>query len=72
MESDLYATAGPCFEKVLAVSGNDYVSHYELGIVYQHLGRPKEALNHLQIACGLAPHSEQCRVDLEKLQHPAN
>jgi choline-sulfatase len=72
MESDLYAKAGPCFEKVLAVSGNDYVSHYELGIVYQHLGRPKEALNHLQIACGLAPHSEQCRVDLEKLQHPAN
>ena len=63
MESDLYAKAGPCFEKVLAVSGNDYVSHYELGIVYQHLGRPKEALDHMQIACGLAPRSEQCRVE---------
>jgi len=72
MESDLYAKAGPCFEKVLAVSGNDYVSHYELGIVYQHLGRPKEALDHMQIACGLAPHSEQCRVELEKLEHQAN
>jgi choline-sulfatase len=72
MESDLYAKAGACFEKVLAVSGGDYVSHYELGIVYQRLGKPKEALDHMQIACGLAPGSEQCRVELEKLRHPAN
>ena len=71
LEGNLYAKAGACFEKVLAVAGNDYVSHYELGIVYQHLGRPKEALDHMQIACGLAPRSEQCRVELEKLEQPA-
>jgi len=66
-----FAQARACFEKVLAAAPDDYLSQYELGIVYGRLGQRKEALDHLQIACELAPLSEPCRAELEKLKRPA-
>jgi choline-sulfatase len=53
---------------VLAVAPDDYVAHFELGLANQHLGRLKEALEHLQAACKTAPESTQCRTELESLK----
>ncbi len=72
MELGLYAKAGACFETVLAAAPDDYVSQYGLGTVDEHLGRPKEALTHIGIACGIAPLSEQCRIELEKVKRTGN
>jgi Tfp pilus assembly protein PilF len=70
METKVLTKARRCFERVLAAAPDDYLSQYELGIVEARLGQPQEALRHMQMACRLAPGSEQCHVELEKLQHP--
>ena len=67
-----FARARACFEKVLAAAPDDYLSHYELGIVYDRLGQRKEAVDQIQTACELAPLSQPCRVELEKLKRPSN
>ena len=64
-----FEKARACFEKVVAAAPDDYLSQYELGIVYDRLGQRKEALDHMQIACELAPLSQPCRAELEKLKH---
>ena len=69
VETKVLTKARRCFEQVLAAAPDDYLSHYELGIVEARLGQPQEALRQMQVACRLAPGSEQCRVELEKLQH---
>jgi choline-sulfatase len=68
----LFAKARECFEKVLADAPDDYLSHYELGVVNERLGRRKEALDHLQVACELAPRSEPCRAALERVKRTVN
>jgi arylsulfatase A-like enzyme len=72
VETNVLTKARMCFDKVLAAAPDDYLSHYELGIVEERLGQPREALRQIQMACRLAPGSEQCRVELEKLQHSAS
>jgi tetratricopeptide (TPR) repeat protein len=72
VETKVLTKARSCFEKVLAAAPDDYLSHYELGIVEARLGQPEEALRQMQMACRLAPGSEQCRVELERLQHSAS
>ena len=67
-----FAKARGCFENVLAAAPDDYLSHYELGIVYDRLGQRKEALDQTKIACELAPLSQPCRAELEKLARPPN
>jgi hypothetical protein len=69
VETKVLTKARRCFEQVLAAAPDDYLSHYELGIVEARLGQPQEALRQMQVACRLAPGSEQCRVELERLQH---
>jgi arylsulfatase A-like enzyme len=70
--SSSFEKARACFEKVVAAAPDDYLSQYELGIVYDRLGQRKEALDHMQIACELAPLSQPCRAELEKLKRPPN
>ena len=64
------ADARACLEKVLAVAPDDYVSQYELALAYAKLGQRKAALDHMRIACGLAPHSERCQAELKTLGGP--
>ncbi len=70
VEQRLYAKARACFETVVAAAPDDYMAQFELGIADKNLGRMKEALEHLQAACKLAPAAEQCQRELRGLQPP--
>jgi choline-sulfatase len=69
LEQHAYATARIQLQQVLAAAPDDYVSQYELGIADEHLGSWKEAEEHLESACRLAPEAEQCRKELESVRH---
>ena len=47
---------------------DDYMAQFELGITDKRLGLTKEALEHLQTACKVAPGAEQCRRELDALE----
>ena len=66
VELHQYAKARDCFEQVVTVAPDDYMAQFELGIADKHLGLTKEALEHLQTACKVAPGAEQCRQELGK------
>jgi choline-sulfatase len=68
LEQHAYAQARVQLQQVLAAAPDDYVSQYELGIADEHLGSWKEAEEHLETACRLAPQAEQCRKELEKVR----
>ena len=68
VEQHLYAKARSCFEAVVATAPDDYMAQFELGIADKHLGLTKDALEHLQIACKVAPGAEQCQRELRALQ----
>jgi tetratricopeptide (TPR) repeat protein len=68
VEQHLYAKARACFEQVVAVAPDDYMAQYELGIADKHLGLTKEAVEHLQAACKVAPGAEQCRRELDSVR----
>jgi arylsulfatase A-like enzyme len=63
-----YAKARAAFEQVLAVAPDDYVTQYELGISDERLGLIKEAEEHLQAACRIAPEAQQCRRELDAVE----
>jgi hypothetical protein len=44
------------------------MAQFELGIADKHLGLKKEALEHLETACKVAPEAEQCRRELDALK----
>ncbi|MGA2742501.1 MAG: sulfatase-like hydrolase/transferase [Bryobacteraceae bacterium] len=67
VEQHLYSKARECFEQVVASAPDDYMAQFELGIADKHLGLTKEALEHLQAACKVAPEAEQCRRELDAL-----
>jgi len=67
VERNRPADARVCLEKVLAFAPDDYVSQFELALAYAKLGQRKAALDHMRIACGLAPRSERCQAELHKL-----
>jgi tetratricopeptide (TPR) repeat protein len=67
VEQHLYAKARECFERVVASAPDDYMAQFELGIADKHLGLMKEALEHLQAACKVAPEAEQCRRELDSI-----
>ena len=71
IEQHLYAKARACFEKVLAAVPGDYMAQFELGIADKRLGLYREALEHLQAACKMAPEAQQCRHELEEAQQKA-
>ena len=68
VEQHLYAKARACFETVVATAPDDYMAQFELGITDKNLGLTKEALEHLQAACKVAPEAEQCRRELQTIQ----
>ncbi|HXM44788.1 MAG TPA: sulfatase-like hydrolase/transferase [Bryobacteraceae bacterium] len=67
VEQHLYGKARECFEQVVASAPDDYMAQFELGIADKRLGLIKEALEHLQAACKVAPEAEQCRRELDAL-----
>ena len=67
-----YREARLCFEQVLEAAPGDYVAHFELGVADRHLGLLKEAFEHVQAACRIAPESAQCRKELESLKPLVN
>jgi choline-sulfatase len=67
VEQHLYAKARECFEQVVTAAPDDYMAQFELGVADKNLGRTQEALEHLQIACKVAPGAEQCRRELDAL-----
>jgi tetratricopeptide (TPR) repeat protein len=68
VEQHLYAKARECFEAVVAAAPDDYMTQFELGIADKYLGLNQKALEHLQIACKMAPEAEQCRRELDALK----
>ena len=68
LEQHAYSQARANLERVLAAAADDYVAQYELGIADEHLGLWKEARDHLEAACRLAPEAAQCRRELEKVE----
>lgn len=68
VEQRQYAKARACFEQVVAAAPDDYMAQFELGIADKHLGLTKEALEHLQAACKVAPEAQQCRSELDSLK----
>lgn len=68
VEQHLYEKARACFETVVASAPDDYMAQFELGITDKRLGLTKEALEHLQTACKVAPGAEQCRRELDALE----
>jgi len=63
-----YAKARASFQQVLAAAPDDYVTQFELGLSDERLGLMKEALDHLQAACRIAPEAQQCRRELETVE----
>jgi choline-sulfatase len=69
VEQRMWAQARAAFEKVLERAPEDYVTHFELGLAEEHLGLLKDARAHLETACRIAPEAEQCRHELETMDH---
>jgi arylsulfatase A-like enzyme len=63
-----YGKARANFQQVLAVAPDDYMSQFELGLSDEHLGLLKEAEEHLQAACRIAPRAQQGRRELEAVE----
>jgi arylsulfatase A-like enzyme len=63
-----YGKARANLQQVLAVAPDDYVTEFQLGLSDEHLGLMKEAEEHLQAACRIAPEAQQCRRELESVE----
>jgi len=68
VEQHQYTKARECFDKVVAAAPDDYMAQFELGLADKRLGLMKEAREHLQAACQVAPEAEQCRRELQGLE----
>lgn len=68
VEQHLYEKARQCFELVVTEAPDDYMAQFELGIADKHLGLNREAVEHLEAACKVAPGAEQCRRELQDLE----
>jgi tetratricopeptide (TPR) repeat protein len=62
-----YAKARVRFQQVLALTPESYTGHFQLAIADEHLGLIPEAREHLEIACKIAPHDENCARKLKTL-----
>ena len=65
VETGSYARARIAFQQVLAVAPDDYMTNYEIGFAEAGLGLLKEAKEHLETACRIAPESRQSRKELD-------
>ena len=62
-----YTKARLRFAQVLALSPESYTGHFQLAVADKHLGLLAEAHEHLEIACRIAPHDENCARELKSL-----
>ena len=63
-----YAKARGYFQKALAAEPQDSAALAEEGVAEERLGLLREALEHLEDACRLAPDLPQCKRDLEAVR----
>jgi len=62
-----YAKARRRFQQVLALTPESYTGHFQLAIADEHLGLLPEARQHLEMACKISPHNEDCARKLKSL-----
>ena len=62
-----YAKARLRFQQVLALTPESYTGHFQLAVADEHLGLLPEARQHLEMACKIAPHDENCSRELKAL-----
>jgi tetratricopeptide (TPR) repeat protein len=62
-----YAKARLRFQQVLALSPESYSGHFQLALADEHLGLLPEARQHLEKACKISPHDENCARKLKSL-----
>jgi arylsulfatase A-like enzyme len=55
------------FQQVVALTPESFAGHFQLAIADEHLGLLPEARQHLEIACKIAPHDENCAHKLRSL-----
>ena len=67
LEQGDYAKARRRFQQVLALTPESYTGHFQLAVADEHLGLLPEARQHLEIACKIAPHDENCARELKSL-----
>jgi arylsulfatase A-like enzyme len=67
LEQGDYPKARRRFQQVLALSPESYTGHYQLAAADEHLGLLPEARQHLEMACKIAPHDENCARKLKSL-----
>ncbi|MFZ0964390.1 MAG: sulfatase-like hydrolase/transferase [Terriglobia bacterium] len=60
-----YAKARLRFLQVLALTPESYSGHFQLAIADEHLGLLPDARRHLEAACKIAPHDENCARELK-------
>jgi tetratricopeptide (TPR) repeat protein len=64
-ETGDFAKARIAFQQVLGAAPGDYMANYQIGIAEDRLGLLKEAKEHLETACRIAPESQQSRRELD-------
>ena len=62
-----YAKARRRFQQVLALSPQSYTGHFQLAVTDEHLGFLPQAREHLEMACKIAPHDDNCAHKLKSL-----
>ena len=65
LDQKQYRAAQECLAKVVASAADDYVAQYELGLAEKNLGLTKDARQHFEAACKIAPAATQCKAQLE-------
>jgi tetratricopeptide (TPR) repeat protein len=65
LETGKFASSRTAFQQVLAVAPDDYMSNYQIGIAEERMGLLKEAREHLETACRIAPESKQSQKELD-------
>jgi tetratricopeptide (TPR) repeat protein len=65
MDQGDYARARLRFAQVLALTPESYTGHFQLAVADEHLGLLQEAREHMEIACKIAPHDENCARKLK-------
>jgi arylsulfatase A-like enzyme len=68
LDRKLYAKAREHLEKAAAAAPGDYMTQFELGLAYEHLGQNEKAVERFQIACSMAPDAAQCKHELSVVQ----
>ena len=67
LEQGDYAKARLRLQQVLALTPESYTGHFQLAVADEHLGLLPEARQHLEMACKIAPHDENCARELRSL-----